>query len=1476
MLHRGVWSVGASLHAIPAGKGRGRRFLHKSNGFWVVVLTLGLLVIACGTQQRSALLQPETLPPKQPAGAKTNPQLSYATLPLAFEANQGQTDERVNFLARGRGYTMFLTSTEAVLSMPQAPKEQAGQARIGLSATLQTFFSALPSSQPPTVLRMQLLGANANPQVAGLEEMPSKSNYFTSNDPRRWRTNVPNFAKIKYQAVYPGVDLVYYGNQRQLEYDFVVAPGADPQAIVLGFQGMDKLSVDTNGALVLSIAGGEVSLLQPRIYQETDGDKYSISGRYVLLDPDSQDSRSGIQKVSFAIDTYDRSKPLVIDPVLVYSTFMGGSSGEAGLTIAADNVGNTYVAGETSSSTFPTANASQNELGNGFPSQDAFIAKFDPTGQVVFSTYLGGSDSDTTTDLAIDGSGNAYIRGRTTSASDFPLVNASFRSTDCAENGDCAFITKFNPQGQVVYSTFLGKLVSSSLTIGRSLAVDYSGNAYVTGVTASPNFPVVKAFQGALGGGEDAFVTKLDPIGQAIYSTYLGAEEGDSGFDIATDGAGNAYVTGNTHSSHFPLVNAAYGTHGDDGSLGDAFVTKFDSTGAVIYSTFLGGSGTDQTYSIAADSTGNAAVTGSTDSPNFPLLNAFDDSFTSNCVFSRCLEGFVTKFDPTGQIVFSTYLGGSKDDFGYSILEDNAGATYVIGYTQSTDLPVINAFNVNNTDGGDLFVAKFNLIGQTLYSSYVGGFGKNPYNFGFSPAGGFNLALDGSGNAYITGYVGGTDALALKLDPSGQPIYSTSVGGSDIDFGLAIAADNAGNAYITGVTQSVDFPTKNAFQSNLVCCPSSQGTAGDVFVVKIGDAAPPAPDADGDSIPDASDNCPAIANSDQKDTDGDGVGDACDNCVSVANPDQTDSNGNGVGNVCEPSILTVTPDPLDFGTITIGTSKDLNLTIQNTGGGTLTGSCTTAAPFSLPNGCSFSIPMGQLQQVTVRFSPTDTSTFTGSADIISNSTSSPVSVSLTGSGSLPPPSPFSSPLTATPKCWPGDSQFPAGPGIQLNWGAASGATSYDIYRAGSLIQANVNGTSFWNITGLIAGQSYTYQVKAKNLSGVRNSNSVMVNAPSKCKGSGGALTPVVLIHGFLGNPSSFGEMKSFLEKDAGYTGKVFEYDYSSLTSCSSPSFNIEQIAGDFWRWLGSSQGPGRDKKVDVVAHSMGGLVVRAYMTGMALAADGSQLPYGNEIQRLILAGTPNYGVLAGQWASLAKLICEFRGEGVGDGLVTQGKEMAYGSLFLWNLDQKWLEKKPLTPKNVLIIAGTNGNTSGDGLVEIASAALPEDFKLPSENILYVPFRHCSFENICGDTDLPALVNVQENTKQYTYMIVRNFLLFGKPPSPVPYQPSTQALDDSLFLIRIVDKDTKLPSASLPPVKIDCSPFIISPLPPVITNEASNAATVTIPGIQPSSWACKVILQTTLSYVGVSLRPKFTSGIPVVRLVELSRRPDVPH
>ncbi|MFC1981423.1 SBBP repeat-containing protein [Chloroflexota bacterium] len=683
---------------------------------------------------------------KPDAVTKAQVSETYGQLPLSFEANQGQADDQVRFLSRGNGYNLFLTSSEAVLTLSK-------------HTTTTTVDPEITQATEYAVLRMQPVGANPEPDIAGVEELPGKSNYIIGNDPQQWHTNVPNYAKVRYQHIYSGVDLVYYGNQRQLEYDFIVAPGADAEAIGLEFKGAERLALDAQGNLIIHITGGKVIQNAPIIYQEFDGIKQGIPGGYVLLNNNM---------IGFQVGTYDTSRPLVIDPVVIFSTYLGGSGGDYGFGIAVDDQGCSHVTGYTGSTNFPTQDAYQ---GTNNGDNDAFVTKLSDSGNsLVYSTYLGGSNNDYGADIVVDGQGSAYIIGLTDSTN-FPTLNP-YQGVYGGGFGD-VFVTKLSASGSsLVYSTYLG---GTGMDNGYSIAVDGQGSSYVTGYTGSTNFPTQDAYQGALTGIPDAFVTKFSTSGSSlVYSTYLGGSGSDYGYGIAVDGTGSAYITGNTNSTNFPTQNPYQGTNAGSN---DAFVTKFAASGnSLSCSTYLGGANDDYGYDIAVDGQSCPHVTGRTFSTNFPTYNAYQGTIAGDN------DAFVTKFASSGSsLVYSDYLGGTACDCGRGIAVDCHGSAHVTGWTFSNDFPTQNACQETNAGGNDAFVTKFSTSGNSHeYSTYLGGNNDDS---------GADIAVDCQGCAYVTGDTGSTNYPTLNpyqgANAGGIDAFVTKLCSPPLDFGDA-------------------------------------------------------------------------------------------------------------------------------------------------------------------------------------------------------------------------------------------------------------------------------------------------------------------------------------------------------------------------------------------------------------------------------------------------------------------------------------------------------------------------------------------------------------------------------------------------------------------------------------------------------------------------------------------------------------------
>ncbi len=707
-------------------------FLSLALGAMLVALALPVVAQRVAGGTRAGVASPSSVAQHAALASR------YGQLPLSFELNEGQAAGPARFLAHGQGYTLALTPGAALLALTRsAPAAAPFAGRAGPRLSGQPALPARANSQPPAVVGMQWLGANPNPEVTGENQLPGTVNYFIGNDPAQWHTNIPTYQQVRLHNVFPGIDLVYYGNAARLEYDFVVAPGADPSRIQLGFTGASQVGVDLQGNLRLALSGGTVQEDKPLVYQTVNGARQSVAGGYVL---------TASQRARFALGTYNPRLPLVIDPAYKFSTYLGGTGLDWGNGIAVDSAGNAYVAGYTSSTDFPLAHAFQSTFPtkSGYSLETGFVTKFNAAGTtLLYSTYFGGGDdASQMASVAVDSAGDAYIAG-TTFATDYPTVNAIQSSNG---GNDDAVVAELNPTGSaLIYSTYLG---GSGYDYANGIAVDSTGAAFVTGTTNSPAFPVANAFQNTYGGNGDVFVAKIAPAGGSLaYSTFLGGAGQDNGAGIAVDASGNAYVTGDTASGSFPLANAEQATYGGGGF--DAFVSKLNATGsALIYSTFLGGSDWDIGNALAVDSSGQAYVTGYTWSADFPTANALQSTRPNNNLYPDV--AFVAKFNAAGSaFVYSTYLDGSNETTGYGIAADSAGDAYVTGLNFSTDFPTANPLPGACTSSGDVFVSRLNASGSALmFSSCFGGSAEDT---------GQAIALGQGGNVYLTGETGSFD-----------------------------------------------------------------------------------------------------------------------------------------------------------------------------------------------------------------------------------------------------------------------------------------------------------------------------------------------------------------------------------------------------------------------------------------------------------------------------------------------------------------------------------------------------------------------------------------------------------------------------------------------------------------------------------------------------------------------------------------------
>jgi len=744
------------------------------------VLALSLAVMPLRSAPRTSGKQIDARGQDKNAGTLNSVSNRYGKIPLSFEPNVGQSDPQVQYISRASGYALFLTPRETVFLLKSGSPKTSDATKSGLNGSAPF--------ERGSSLRLQFLNSNPGAPLTAANKLPGKINYLIGSDSKSWHTNIPTFATVAQHDLYRGIDVVYYGTQQQLEYDFVVSAGADPRAIALSFAGSKKVHVDQSGDLIVSVPAGDVRMRKPLVYQQAaDGERKLVAAKYVLR---------GASRASISVGSYNQKQTLIIDPILEYSTYLGGSNIDGGNAIAVAQDRTAFIAGGTFSTDFPTAHPLQpNHGGPDDFARDAFVAKLSADGStLLYATYLGGKNEDIANGIAVDTFGDAYVTG-TTLSPDFPVTPGSF-NTECGGDGNCgatlnpqhlivsnAFVTKLNPAGSaLIYSGFLGEYEN---VIGQAITVDTNLVAYVTGQTGAnitptvpiippdvppPPFPITSnAAQPNFGGGfADAFLSKISSTGTSIlYSTYVGGGNEDFAFGVGIDASANAYVTGISYSPDFPVTGSALQPF--NAGAGDAFVTKINTLGGPFaYSTLLGGSGIDQGNGIAVDPTGIVYVAGESSSPGL---------FTSPRPYGGNGDGFVAKLNPalsgSASLLYFTYLGGSLADTANGVAFDGNGNAYVTGSTVSSDFPVVGA------------------VFQPVY---------------------------GGGNA---------DAFVTKLDPTGASIiYSTFLGGSNTESGNSIGVDTIGSAYVTGQTCSLDFPLTN---------PEQAGSGGncDAFISKV-------------------------------------------------------------------------------------------------------------------------------------------------------------------------------------------------------------------------------------------------------------------------------------------------------------------------------------------------------------------------------------------------------------------------------------------------------------------------------------------------------------------------------------------------------------------------------------------------------------------------------------------------------------------
>ena len=754
----------------------------------VGVLVFLILLVAFGASAQTTSQIKKSAGDETNTGAATHdfastpaphPSGAYGDLPLSFEANRGQADSQVKYMARGRGYTLFLTPKETVLALRHAlPAKQKPAAN---AVVIPPGLKHETVQWAEDVVRFKLAGTSANPKMEGVEKLSGVSNYYIGNDPSRWQSGIPNYRKVVYRDAYPGIDVTYYGNPGLLESDFIVAPGADPSAIAWDVEGAAKLRVNEAGDLILETADASMRLQKPVVYQVVAGERREVSGAY----------RVDRNTVRFAVGEYDRSETLIIDPTLSYSTYLGGSNGASGdvaYGVAVDTAGEAYVTGQASSTDFPTQSPFQGAIGDG-STENAFVAKFSASGSsLIFSTYLGGSGTDQGAAVALDGSGNAYVAG-TAGSTNFPLLNPLTGQSEHI-GGDCGFVSSFSATGTLSFSTYLcGGVNDDALRI----RLDSNKDVYVGGNTQSPNFPTVNPLQPSIAGTLNTYVAKLAPItptggSSLLYSTFFGGNNLDFLQGLALDSGNNIYVSGSTNSSTFPTKNPIQSTLKAQNGEFNSFVAEINAAGnALVYSTYLGGSVSDANTGLAVDGSGNAYMVGDTRSPDFPVKNPLQALDPGG-------DAYVAKIAAGGATLdFSTYFGPANPEFdeffGGGIALDSAVPPniYITGATSSQVLPTRLPLQATSAGfGSAAFITEF----------------KN----------------DGSDYIFST-------YLAGSSSPSFQ---------GDRGFGLTLDSNN--NIYVVGQTSTLDFPTVNPFQADLKDTTSTNG-----FVAKISPATPATP-----------------------------------------------------------------------------------------------------------------------------------------------------------------------------------------------------------------------------------------------------------------------------------------------------------------------------------------------------------------------------------------------------------------------------------------------------------------------------------------------------------------------------------------------------------------------------------------------------------------------------------------------------------
>jgi Beta-propeller repeat/Abnormal spindle-like microcephaly-assoc'd, ASPM-SPD-2-Hydin len=932
----------------------------------------------------SIFLNPNALAQSQPSPSQREAAAHYGALPLTFETNQGQTGALVKFLSKGKGYTAFLTANGMILSLRPA----AGVAR-------QPVNAPASASQPSTILQFALVGAAANPAVTGEEMQPGKINYFIGNDPSQWRRNVATYGRIRYHNVYPGIDMIYYGNHRQLEYDFAISPGANPSQIQFQIKGANGIYLEANGDLALDTGNGVLHFKNPTIYQESNGAHVPVLGGYVI-----QDS----SHVGFHLSSLDPTKATVIDPVLVYGTFLGGSGDDQASGIAVDASGNVYISGTTDSTDFPLGVLGSLPAG----SPHVFVAKLDATGStLLYADYLGGNVYDYGYALAIDSAGEVYVTG-TTASSNFPTtVNAYQGSYPGGFNG---FLTEISADGSTLeYSTYLG---GNGSDWPASIAIDSFNDILVAGSTTSTNFPVANAYQSSAsanqGGkfGTYGFLTKFSAGGSTlVYSTYFAGNTNvapgcgspscwpapySAIAAVTVDSTGNAYVGGNTNTYNFPTTSGVYQTSSNAPQNNSAgFLAKFSLTGTLTYSTYF-----DETSGIvtiingvAVDSSGSAYATGGAYSDGtFPITStSICDPAVSG---PYCGYAFVTKFDPAAaSLVYSTFLGPNNLSTAISISIDGADNAYILGSTNDTSFGLANGIEGFSTEGSqyqagvdyDVILAEIDPTGTTeLFATYIGGSGNNSADA---------MALDASANIYVAGT---TDSIDF---PVTQGSFQEVIGGNTDGFIVKVSPADA--AAVSVVPFSLDYSTQ------------ALGTASAAQTVLLRNMGSAALNISSITSPsgftqtnDCGTSVPAAGTCTLSVTFAPSAAGSASGNVSIVDDAAGSPHVISLSGFATGALVALSPASLTFTGLTVGTaSPEQTVTLSNNGNASLNISgIQVSGDYAQTNTCGASLAASASCQIQITFTPTAAGNRTGALTIADDAFNSPQTLALTGTG----------------------------------------------------------------------------------------------------------------------------------------------------------------------------------------------------------------------------------------------------------------------------------------------------------------------------------------------------------------------------------------------------------------------------------------------------------------------------------------------